>query len=199
MVRGILGETRVDTKKKSEKTVGRSKLSYDELQTILLEIELILNPRPLCYLYDDDQEDILTPNHLLYGRNLKLINYRDSYEINVNLSDGYFSKRMQYINRVIKHFWNRWRKDYVLALRDNLRYKKNSCVTTPAVNVVVLVHDDKQPTGLPLLYFLYLLYFWPFCVFCLYSPIFCHFLLYFAIFSYILLYFAIFSYILLYL
>ena len=98
----------------------------------------------MCYLYDDDQEDILTPNHLLYGRNLKFINYRESYEINVNLSDGYFSKRMQYINRVIKHFWNRWRKDYVLALRDNLRYKKNSCVTAPAVNDVVLIHDDKQ-------------------------------------------------------
>ena len=52
---------------------------------------------------------------------------------------------MQYIHRVIKHFWNRWRKDYVLALRDNLRYKKNSCVKIPAVNDVVLIHDDKQP------------------------------------------------------
>ena len=49
--------------------------------------------------------------HAMYGRNLKFINYRESYEINVNLSDGYLSKRMQYINRVIKHFWNRWRKD----------------------------------------------------------------------------------------
>ena len=79
-------ERLVSTVKRSlKKPVGRSK-PYDELQTSLLEIELILNSRPLCYLYDDDQEDILTPNHLLYGRNLKFINYRESYEINVNLS-----------------------------------------------------------------------------------------------------------------
>ena len=59
-------------KRSLKKTVGRSKLSYDELQTLLLEIELILNSRPLCYLYDDDQEDILTPDHLLYGRNFNI-------------------------------------------------------------------------------------------------------------------------------
>ena len=88
-----------NVKRSLKKPVGKSKL---------LEIELILNSRPLCYLYDADQEDILTPNRLLYGRNLKFINYRESYVVYVNSPDGYFNKGIQYLNRVLKHFWNRW-------------------------------------------------------------------------------------------
>ena len=38
--------------------------------TILAEIELILNNRPLTYIFDELTKEPLTPNHLLYGRKL---------------------------------------------------------------------------------------------------------------------------------
>ena len=41
----------------------------------------------------------------------------------------------------MKHFWDPWRKDYVVSLRENLRYIKNP----PLPNDVVIVHDDKLP------------------------------------------------------
>ena len=49
---------------------GQARLNYLVLPTILLEIELVLNTRPLCELYDIDYEEQLTPSHLLFGRKL---------------------------------------------------------------------------------------------------------------------------------
>jgi len=43
-----------------KKTVGRSTLDYDELQTAVVEIEAIVNARPLTYVYDDE-ESVSTP------------------------------------------------------------------------------------------------------------------------------------------
>ena len=41
-----------------KKTLGRSKLSFDELTTILVQVEAVLNLRPLMYLYSDDSNTI---------------------------------------------------------------------------------------------------------------------------------------------
>ena len=45
------------------------RLNYEELQTILFEVELILNYRPITYYCSDDREECLTPKHMLFGRN----------------------------------------------------------------------------------------------------------------------------------
>jgi len=37
------------------KTIGRSSLKFEELATILTEVESTLNNRPLTYLYGDDE------------------------------------------------------------------------------------------------------------------------------------------------
>ena len=52
------------------KSIGRAKLSLDELTTALVEVEAVLNSRPLTYLSTDDLEEPLTPSHLLVGRRL---------------------------------------------------------------------------------------------------------------------------------
>ena len=37
----------------------------------MFETELILNNRPLCEIYDDDVEEVLTPNRFIFGRQLE--------------------------------------------------------------------------------------------------------------------------------
>ena len=86
-----------------KKTTGRAYLNFYELQTVTNEIEFVLNSRPLGALHDDDLEESLTPNHLVYGRQLHFNNYNDSLE------DGVFDahKRIEYLETVLSHFWNR--------------------------------------------------------------------------------------------
>ena len=38
------------------------------MQTVLFEVEMILNNRPLTYVYTDKIENALTPNNLLFSR-----------------------------------------------------------------------------------------------------------------------------------
>ena len=37
----------------------------------MLKIESVINGRPLAFLSEDDLGDALTPNHLMYGRNIR--------------------------------------------------------------------------------------------------------------------------------
>ena len=58
-----------------KKTIGRGYLDFYKLQTFTNKIELVLNLRPLGILHDDDLEEPLTPNYLLYGHQLHFNNY----------------------------------------------------------------------------------------------------------------------------
>ena len=115
------------------------------MQTVLLEIENVLNSRPLCYLYDDDQEDIVTPNHLLYGRKLNVNSINSDGSGNFNISMENVTKRMRYMNSVILHFWRRWSSEYVTSLREYSRVHRNTGTLVPSIADVVIVFEDKQP------------------------------------------------------
>ena len=53
------------------KILGRSKLNFEELYTILTQVECMLNSRPLSYVYTEKNCEPITPSHLLLGRNLQ--------------------------------------------------------------------------------------------------------------------------------
>ena len=52
------------------KCMGKSRLTYDELVTFSVEAESIINSRPLTYVDDDPNNDVLTPSQLVCGRKL---------------------------------------------------------------------------------------------------------------------------------
>ena len=53
-------------------TIRQAKPSYDELLTTLVEVEMVLNLRPLTYMYmyvsSDDMDEPLPPSHFLVAR-----------------------------------------------------------------------------------------------------------------------------------
>ena len=51
------------------KVLRREMISYDELFTILVKVENMINSRPLTCLSDENIE-VITPYHLLHGRNI---------------------------------------------------------------------------------------------------------------------------------
>ena len=55
-----------------KKILFNSRLTYEEMITVLSNVETIVNNRPITYTYDELTQTPLTPNHLLYGRRLSL-------------------------------------------------------------------------------------------------------------------------------
>ena len=83
------------------------------MQTLVQGIELILNNRPIEVDYDDDQEDILSPNHLIFGRQLPTTK-KSTQNSNSDLN---LSKRKKMLQIILNYFWSRWRREYVTSLR----------------------------------------------------------------------------------
>ena len=53
-----------------KKVIGKAKLNFEELNTGIVGIEKCVNSRPLTYLSEEHEDTVLTPNHLIYGRNI---------------------------------------------------------------------------------------------------------------------------------
>lgn len=139
------------TKRCLKKMVGRAKLTYDELLTAVTEVEAVINSRPLSYVSSDDFEQPLTPAHLISGRRLLSLpdaiycrNIEDDFETTPQL----LTKRLIYLNTILKNFWRRWQSEYLLELREAQRQrKKTSDTESIEVGDIVLVHDEGKPRG----------------------------------------------------
>ena len=95
------------------------KLDYDELHTILVEVEGTLNSRPLTFVSSDDVEEPLTLYHLFYGRRiLSLPDFSRNREASLNqaVSSGDLPRRRKYMQLLLEHFWKRWSREYVTEL-----------------------------------------------------------------------------------
>ena len=53
------------TKRSLRKTLGKSKVNEQQLSTVLVEVEAVLNRRPLVYVENDINSKALTPSHFL--------------------------------------------------------------------------------------------------------------------------------------
>ena len=135
------------------KTIGRGRLTLDELQTATAEVEMIVNSRPLSYVSTDGIQEPITP-HLMTDRRLMSLpdgpyNIELSEDVSVTPSD--ISRRMIHLNTVLEHFWKRWKREYLLELRESHRHsncppKKSHC-SQIAVGDMVLIHEDSKPRG----------------------------------------------------
>ena len=101
-----MGATSTINEEMPKENYWKTLLSSMEVQTILFEVEVILN----------DLSEQLTPNHLLFGRTLTQKNGPNTA---VNETFEEISKRkVRYVEKLVEHFCNRWRTEYVVALRN---------------------------------------------------------------------------------
>ena len=121
-----------------KKVLLNSRLTYEELQTVIKEVESIINNRPLVFLYDAVNDVTLTPNKLLFGRNLPVI--APSHEILIEKS---LTKRAKYLDTVLKQWWDRWYSDYLIELREFHRFKSRKQSLSPREGDIVLIADEK--------------------------------------------------------
>ena len=94
---------------------------FEKLQTVFIKVKLVVNNAPLTYVYPNTIKTYLTPNHLLFGRQLLSCSSTTSTVIR-NLT--VLSSTTDKINRISNHFWHRWRHEYVVNLRETQQASK---------------------------------------------------------------------------
>ena len=135
------------TKTVIKKVLGRARINLIALQTLVTEIEAVLNDRPLTYVSSDVNDiELLTPAHLLYGRRITSLPYphvdEDEIEDPDFMNDSEARRRAKSQALRLKHFESRWRKEYLTSLRE---FHKNTGKNKQSVRVgdVVLIHSEK--------------------------------------------------------
>lgn len=119
--------------------VKQQTIDEEGLQTLLCEVEAIINSRPITRVSNDPNDlEALTPNHLLLMKAITPlppgIFDRD---------DVYSRRRWRQIQYLADLFWRRWTKEYLLGLQE--RQKWSHPKRNISENDIVLIVDESAP------------------------------------------------------
>ncbi|XP_076381801.1 uncharacterized protein LOC143260421 [Megalopta genalis] len=122
-----------------KRVVGEELFTFEQFNTFVVEIEAILNSRPLTPL-SPDPNDIspLTPGHFLIGSSLTAIAETDFRATPDNRLSTW-----QHIQKVKQDFWTRWHKEYIHQL--NVRHKWTSGSHHIREGTIVVLKEDNTP------------------------------------------------------
>lgn len=122
------------------RSTGTASLTYEELETVIVEIEAILNSRPLTPITNDPTDlSVLTPGHLLIGE-------APTAQIDSAASSKKISllSRWELVSQLKHEFWKRWSNEYLHELQQRHKWKK------PSPNLktgdMVIIKEDNTPT-----------------------------------------------------
>ncbi|KAJ8728238.1 hypothetical protein PYW08_016623 [Mythimna loreyi] len=91
------------TKHHLKRVIGNSTLTFEEMTTLLCQIEACLNSRPIAQISSNPEDSYpLIPGHFLVGEPLVLV--PDTNYEHVNMST---LKRWHFTQRLMQDFWRR--------------------------------------------------------------------------------------------
>ena len=124
------------------KTVGKGNLKWNELEEIIIDIETTINSPPLCYVEDDIELPLLTPNVMLFGQP-NVIPQQDPSAI----QDRQLRKRAKYLHKCKDALWSRWSSEYIKSLRErhNMKHNRREMLLKPGD--VVLIKGEERNRG----------------------------------------------------
>ncbi|XP_055902810.1 uncharacterized protein LOC129938987 [Eupeodes corollae] len=120
------------------RVIGQSTLNFEEMTTLLTQVEAILNSRPLCALSDSDDTSYLTPGHFLTGRPLVAIPEPDVTNVKMSLL-----ARWKLVQQLTQGFWSKWSSEYISSLQP--RQKWNKAEPNIKIGDIVLLKDENLP------------------------------------------------------
>ncbi|XP_011687033.1 PREDICTED: uncharacterized protein LOC105449475 [Wasmannia auropunctata] len=127
-----------------KKVAGASSLTLEEMQTLTVQIESVLNSRPLISLSNDPNDlSYLSPGHFLVGDVLTTIPETTLQHIPENRLS-----RWQRVEKMKQHFWNRWSKDYLNQLQQRNKWQKQR-IPIQRGDLVLIREDNIPPLHWP--------------------------------------------------
>ena len=94
-------------------------LNNEAFLTLLVEIEAIINSRPLTDTLSDDSELPLSPINLLTMKSRVVLPPPGNYSAN----DLYSRRRWRRVQHIANEFWSRWRKEYLQTLQRRSKWQ----------------------------------------------------------------------------
>lgn len=133
------------TKHYLRRVIGTATLTFEEMTTLLTQIEACLNSRPVSALTDDPENlCALTPGHLLIGAPLTALPEPSLQDVPAErLSRWQLLQQMRY------GFWSRWTKEYLQGLLTRPKWKQAITSYQPG-QMCLILHETSPPTKWPL-------------------------------------------------
>lgn len=127
------------------RSLSTASLTYEELETVIIEIEAILNSRPLTPMSNDPSDmSALTPGHLLIGEPLT-----SQVDIAAKSTKISLLSRWELVSRIKQEFWKRWSNEYLHELQLRHKWKTASPNVKPG-DMVIIKEDNTAPMKWPL-------------------------------------------------
>ncbi|XP_053968858.1 uncharacterized protein LOC128870281 [Anastrepha ludens] len=121
------------------RSMANGRLTFEELNTVMISIEAILNSRPISPLSSDPNDlEALTPGHFLIGSSLKAIPEREEMGTNID----HISKWARTV-AIKQSFWRRWSHEYINSLQ--ARTKWTSGNPNVLEGLLVIIQDENAP------------------------------------------------------
>lgn len=139
---GGLWEAGVKSIKYHLKRIVTTHLTYEEMTTILCQVEACLNSRPLCPMNDTDPDNMnpLTPGHFLIGEVPIVVPSPDMKDIRLSSLS-----RWQHTQKLVHDFWRRWQDEYLSRLQQRPKWHKKE--EEFKIGDIVLIKTDNLPPG----------------------------------------------------
>lgn len=126
-------------KKHLIRIIGNLVLTFEELSTVVIQIEASLNSRPITPLSDDPTDlNALTPGHFLIGRELLATPVEDLTDRNIN-----HLNRWNLLSKIHQDVWKRWKNEYLHNLQDRKKWKQAK--KESKIGDMVLLKEDNLP------------------------------------------------------
>ncbi|XP_055527689.1 uncharacterized protein LOC129720261 [Wyeomyia smithii] len=95
------------------RVLGKGLLRYDDMETLLTQIERCLNSRPLIKLTNDPEDlHVLTPGHFLVGSALQSVPELNYDNIPLNRL-----RHWHQVQKILQDIWKRWHVEYLTSLQ----------------------------------------------------------------------------------
>ncbi|XP_011164167.3 uncharacterized protein LOC105198989 [Solenopsis invicta] len=119
----------------------RAHLTFEEISTVLYEIEAILNSRPITPLSEDPNNmSYIFLGHFLVGTTLNRLPQPDLTDVNENRL-----VRWQRVEQLRQNFWRRWSAEYLHSLQERNKWKSNKGIQLEPGQHVLIKQQNLAP------------------------------------------------------